>query len=114
MPVEPPRTTLAALTELVARADEDFVGAAEHGVGRHQVDIPDLGLRLSVTRARYPNRPDGVDQYAVTLTRVRLDQPPTDGEVRLVLDAAFAESARDAVERSGPNVLVRMFRLPAG
>lgn len=114
MPVEPPRATLQDLSALVGRADEDYLGAAPHGMGRHQVDLPELGLRLSVTRSRYPNRPDGIDQYAVTLTRTRLDQPPTDGEVRLVLDAAFAEVAEDAVERSGANALVRMFRLPAG
>ncbi|MHB8717386.1 MAG: hypothetical protein ACYDAC_00630 [Candidatus Dormibacteria bacterium] len=112
MPVEPPRASLSDLAALVARADEDFLGAAAHGAGRHQVDLPEIGLRVSVTRSRYPNRPDGVDQYAVTLTRTRLDTPPADAEVRLVLSAAFASAAPHAVERSGPGALVRMFRLP--
>ena len=67
----------AQLRQLRERADEDF--ASPPGVkvaGRHQVDIAELGLRVAVTRSRYPNREDGVDQYAVTLTRSRLDQAP--------------------------------------
>jgi hypothetical protein len=67
-----------------------------------------------MTRSRYPNRDDGVDQYALTLTRMRLDQPPADSEVSIVLETAFGASAREAVERVGGGPLVRMFRVPAG
>ncbi len=77
------------------------------------MDIAELGLRIAMTRSRYPNRDDGVDQYAVTMTRLRLDQAPADVEVRTVLDAAFGSAAHDAVERSGGGPLVRMFRVPA-
>ncbi|MDQ6846510.1 MAG: hypothetical protein M3019_02840 [Candidatus Dormibacteraeota bacterium] len=106
--------TAAQLRGLRARADEDFDGPPGIKLpGRHQIDIPELGLRVAVTRARYPNRDDGVDQYAVTLTRSRLDQPPADSEVSLVLETAFGASARDAVERTGGGPLVRMFRVPA-
>jgi len=81
--------------------------------GRHQVDIAELGVRVAMTRSRYPNRDDGVDQYAVTLTRSRLDQAPSDAEVSLVLAAAFGPAAAQAVERGGGGPLVRMFRVPA-
>ena len=104
----------AQLRQLRERADEDF--ASPPGVkvaGRHQVDIAELGLRVTVTRSRYPNREDGVDQYAVTLTRSRLDQAPADSDARLVLEGAFGAAAAGAVERSGGGPLVRMFRVPA-
>jgi hypothetical protein len=107
--------TAALLRDLRARADEDF--DSPPGIklpGRHQIDLAELGLRVAMTRSRYPNRDDGVDQYAVTLTRSRLDQPPADSEASLVLEAAFGASARDAVERVGGGPLVRMFRVPAG
>lgn len=107
--------TAAQLQSLRERADEDF--ASPPGIkvpGRHQVDVTELGLRVAVTRSRYPNRDDGVDQYAVTVTRLRLDQAPADGDVAIVLDAAFGGAARDAVERTGGGPLVRMFRVPAG
>jgi hypothetical protein len=106
--------TAAQMQGLRERADEDF--DSPPGVklpGRHQVDLGELGLRVAMTRSRYPNRDDGVDQYAVTLTRSRLDQPPADSEVSIVLEAAFGDSARDAVERTGGGPLVRMFRVPA-
>ncbi len=107
--------TAALLQGLRERADEDFDRPAGiKAPGRHQVDLTELGLRVAVTRSRYPNRDDGVDQYAVTLTRVRLDQAPADTEVSMVLDAAFGPAARDAVERTGGGPLVRMFRVPAG
>jgi hypothetical protein len=113
---EPDDTGMAAqLQGLRRRADEDF--ASPPGVkvsGRHQMDIAELGLRVAVTRSRYPNRDDGVDQYAVTLTRSRLDQAPADSEVGLVLEAAFGAAAAEAVERTGGGPLVRMFRVPAG
>jgi hypothetical protein len=107
--------TAAQLQSLRQRADEDF--ESPPGIklpGRHQVDVAELGLRVAVTRSRYPNRDDGVDQYAVTVTRLRLDQAPADSEVSVVLDAAFGGAARDAVERVGGGPLVRMFRVPAG
>jgi hypothetical protein len=103
------------LRGLRQRADEDFVSPP--GIkpsGRHQVDVAEVGLRVAVTRSRYPNRDDGVDQYAVTVTRLRLDQTPADPEVSAVLDAAFGAAAADAVERVGGGPLVRMFRVPAG
>ncbi len=107
--------TTAQLQGLRDRADEDFESPPGAKLpGRHQADIAELGLRVAVTRSRYPNRDDGVDQYAVTVTRLRLDQAPADVEVRTVLDGAFGGSARDAVERFGGGPLVRMFRVPAG
>jgi len=69
---------------------------------------------VSLTRSRYPNRPDGVDQYAVTMTRHDLATRPAEFEVRMVLATAFGDSAAEAVERSSPNARVRMFRVPAG
>jgi hypothetical protein len=105
----------AQLRALRERADEDF--ASPPGVklsGRHQLDLAELGLRIAVTRSRYPNRDDGIDQYAVTLTRTRLDQAPADSEVRIVLAAAFGDAAADAVESTAGGPLVRMFRVPAG
>jgi hypothetical protein len=103
------------LQGLRRRADEDFVSPPGIKLsGRHQVDVAELGLRVAVTRSRYPNRDDGVDQYAVTLTRLRLDQAPADSEVSAVLEAAFGAAAADAVERVGGGPLVRMFRVPAG
>jgi hypothetical protein len=103
------------LRGLRQRADEDF--ESPPGIklpGRHQLDLLELGIRVALTRSRYPNRDDGVDQYAVTMTRSRLDQAPADAEVSLVLQAAFGATAADAVERSGGGPLVRMFRVPAG
>jgi len=102
------------LRELRERADEDFASPGIKVAGRHQVDVAELGLRVALTRSRYPNRDDGVDQYAVTLTRSHLDHAPADSEVSLVLQAAFGPAAADAVERSGGGPLVRMFRVPAG
>src|SRR5437867_10690044 len=106
--------SLELLRGLRARADEDFLRpSAEPGTGRHQVDVAELGVRVSVTRARYPNRPDGRDQYAVTISRPALDHPPEEAEVRSVLSMAFEELASAAVERSAGGSLVRMFRVPA-
>jgi hypothetical protein len=102
------------LRGLRIRADEDFADPPGVRVaGRHQLDIGELGLRISVTRSLYPNRADGVDQYAVTLSRSRMDKPPADPEVRLVLEAAFGPAAAEAVERTAGGPLVRMFRVPA-
>jgi hypothetical protein len=103
----------STLRELRRRADEDFVAPpVVHEPGRHQVDLPAVGLRVSVTRARYPNRPDGVEQYAVTISRSSLDAPPDDEEVGLVLRGAFGELAGRAVARPSGSA-IRMFRVPA-
>jgi hypothetical protein len=102
------------LLELRRRADEDFLHPdAVRGPGRHQLDLPELGLRISVTRSRYPNRPDGIDQYAVTLSRPDLDRRPGDDEVGLALTSAFGDAAAQAVERSAGSARIRMFRVPA-
>ena len=104
----------ARLAELRSRADEDHLSPpAAREVGRHQADLRDLGLRVAITRSRYPNRDDGVDQYAVTLSRVSLDGPPADAEVAIVLRAAFGEAASEAVERTAGGPVVRLFRVPA-
>jgi hypothetical protein len=103
------------LLDLRRRADEDFLHPdAVREPGRHQLDLPEVRLRVSVTRSRYPNRPDGVDQYAVTLSRPDLDRRPGDDEVGLVLASAFGETAAQAVERSAGSARIRMFRVPAG
>lgn len=102
----------AQLRDLRGRADADY--AEPHSIkeaGRHTADIDELGLRVSLTRARYPNRADGVDQYAVTISRRALDHAPAAPEVEAILSAAFGTSADLAVERSG-GPLVRMFRVP--
>ena len=105
----------AQLLGLRERADQDFLSPAGLKVpGRHQADLVELGVRVAITRSRYPNRDDGVDQYAVTLTRSSLDLPVADAEARLVLEAAFGEAASEAVERTAGGRLVRMFRVPAG
>ena len=103
------------MLDLRRRADEDFLHPdAVREPGRHQLDLPELGLRVSVTRSRYPNRQDGVDQYAVTLSRPDLDRRPGEQEVGLVLTSAFGEAAtKAAVERSAGSARIRMFRVPA-
>jgi len=102
------------LLALRQRADEDFLHPdALREAGRHQLDLPELGLRVSVTRSRYPNRPDGVDQYAVTLSRPDLDRAPGVQEVAMVLTSAFGIASEQAVERSGGASRIRMFRVPA-
>jgi hypothetical protein len=102
------------LLALRQRADEDFLHPDElREAGRHQLDLPELGLRVSITRSRYPNRPDGVDQYAVTLSRPDLGRPPGVQEVAMVLTSAFGIASEQAVERSGGASRIRMFRVPA-
>ena len=101
------------LAGLRARADEDFDHPpAERVAGRHQADLPELGLRVSLTRARYPNRPDGVDQYVVTVSRTRLDRAPEPDELAHVLGELFGPDARFQERPLGP--LVRSLRVPAG
>ena len=104
------------LRELRRRADEDYVtpGVRDPEPGRHQTDLAELGLRVSVTRSRYPNRADGVDQYAVTMSRTALDRAPDATDIRLVMHAAFGDDAALAVERSAAGSRVRLFRVPAG
>lgn len=105
----------AQLQSLRERADEDFLSApVEKEAGRHQIDLAELGLRVSVTRSRYPNRPDGVDQYAVTVSRMALDRRPEEDEVRTVLSMTFGDAATEAIERGASAARVRMFRVPAG
>jgi hypothetical protein len=109
------RTIEEQLLDLRRRADEDFLHPeVSREAGRHQIDLPEVGLRVATTRSRYPNRPDGVDQYAVTLSRPTLDRPPGNQEVEMVLTAAFGDAAKQAVERSAGAARIRMFRVPAG
>ena len=115
VPGPAPQDMAVQLHDLRVRADEDFHNPAEdRPAGRHQLDLAELGLRVSMTRARYPNRPDGIDQYAVTLSRPALDKPPAETEVRILLSTAFGDAAAEAVERPSTGALVRMFRVPAG
>lgn len=108
------RTIEDQLRDLRRRADQDFLHPeALREPGRHQLDLPELGLRVSITRSRYPNRPDGIDQYAVTLSRPNLDRRLGDDEVVTVLASAFGDASEQAVERSAGASRVRMFRVPA-
>ena len=108
------RTIEAQLLDLRGRADQDFLNPdVLREPGRHQLDLPELGLRVSVTRSRYPNRSDGIDQYAATISRPDLARPPSAEEVSMVLSSAFGNAASQAVERSGGAARVRMFRVPA-
>lgn len=104
----------AVLRELRQRADEDFLEPpVEREPGRHQVDLPDLELRVSLTRSRYPNRPDGVDSYALTVSRPQLDHPPEEAQTRRVLHALFGEAAEGIEEREAGGPVVRMYRVAA-
>jgi hypothetical protein len=104
----------AILHELRFRADQDFLNPpVEHESGRHQVDLPDFGLRVSLTRSRYPNKPDGQDTYVVTISRLELDVPPEEGPTRRVLYALFGEGAEHCEERQAGESLVRIYRVPA-
>jgi hypothetical protein len=110
----PAESAEAQLRGLRRRADEDYIAEpADREPGRHQLDLREMGLRVSVTRARYPNRPDGVDQYAVTVSRTHLDHRPEEDEVRTVLALAFGAAAEQAVERGAHGSLVRLFRVPS-
>lgn len=101
------------LRELRQRADDDFLSPPpQPESGRHQAELQELGLRVGLTRSRYPNRPDGRDLYAVTISRLALDHPPEEAQTRRVLVAAFGELASDAVENPNSS-LVRMYRVPA-
>ena len=101
------------LAALRRRADEDFVDPPALRAGnRHQVDLSEIGLRVSVTRSLYPNRPDGHDQYAITISRAALDRAPDAAEVDAVLGGLFGGGASQAEERSG-GPLVRLYRVAA-
>jgi hypothetical protein len=104
----------AVLHELRQRADEDFLdpSAAERESGRHQVDLPELELRVSLTRSRYPNTPEGEDCYAVTVSRIAMDHEPEEGQARRVLYALFGDSSLDVEERRAGGPVVRMYRIP--
>ena len=102
------------LRELRQRADEDFATpSVTRETGRHSLELAEMGMRVSITRARYPNRPDGVDQYAVTISQLQLDHAPEETPTRRILLAAFGEAAAEARERHG-GPAIRMFRVPAG
>jgi hypothetical protein len=102
------------LRELRQRADEDFAAPpVAHETGRHTLDLEEMGMRVSITRARYPNRPDGIDQYAVTISELGLQHPPEEAQTWRILMSAFGEAAAHARERPG-GPAVRMFRVPAG
>ena len=99
------------LSALRQRADEDFHHPdVARQPGRHELRLDELGLRVAMTRSRYPNRPDGVDMYAVTFSRLDMDRAPLESEVRAVLETIFGEAASEAVERPG-GPLIRMFRV---
>src|SRR5260370_40896863 len=103
----------AVLHELRQRADEDFLHPpVEHESGRHQVDLPDLELRVSLTRGRYPNRPDGTDTYVLTASRLQLDHPPEEAQTRRVLHGLFGEDAEHIEERQAGGPVARIFRAP--
>jgi hypothetical protein len=104
----------AVLREVRQRADEDFLDPpAERESGRHQVDLPDLELRVTLTRSRYPNTPAGQDCYALTISRPQLDHAPEEAQTRRVLHALFGEGAEHVEERQAGGQVVRMFRAPA-
>ena len=106
-------TVDAVLHELRQRADEDFVQPpAEHEQGRHQVELPELELRVSLTRSRYPNTPDGEDSYAVTISRIAMDHEPEEAQARRVLYALFGDSSGNVEERRAGGPVVRMYRIP--
>lgn len=106
-------TVDAVLHELRQRADEDFLDPpAEHESGRHQVDLAEMELRVSLTRSRYPNRPDGEDSYAVTISQLGMDHEPEEAQCRRVLFALFGDSSGHAEERRAGGPVVRMYRVP--
>jgi hypothetical protein len=111
--VDSSSTVEEALTRLRVQADADFhEPPAEREAGRHTADIAELGLRVTLTRSLYPNRPDGVDAYAITISTIAVDRPPSVDLVQRVLTACFGAAAEGAQPRPGGE-RVRMFRLPA-
>jgi len=103
----------SVLHELRQRADEDFLDPhEERESGRHQVDLPDLELRVSLTRSRYPNTADGEDSYALTISRIEVDHEPEEAQARRVLHALFGDAAESIEERRAGGPVVRMYRVP--
>ena len=104
------------LRDLRQRADLDFLTPSDPGTGReagrHQADLPELGLRVACTRGRYPNRPDGIDLYVVTVSRLALNGQPEPAEAHHVLSLLFGRGALRVEERPG-GPLIRSYRLPA-
>jgi hypothetical protein len=100
------------LQALRRHADEDArVTPVVRDPDRHRADLPELGLRVSLTRSRYPNTAGGVEMYALTMSRIDLDRAPDASDVELVLASAFGDAAKQAVERRG-GPMVKMFRVP--
>jgi len=100
------------LRALLRHADEDAVAAPPtRDPDRHRADLHELGIRVSLTRSRYPNTSDGVEMYAVTMSRIDLGRAPDSAEVDMVLASTFGEASKSAVERRG-GPMVRMFRVP--
>ena len=100
------------LQALLRHADEDAVAAPPtRDPERHRAELRELGLRVSLTRSRYPNTAEGIEMYAMTLSRIDLSRAPDSNEVEMVLASTFGESSKRAVERRGGPV-VRMFRVP--
>jgi hypothetical protein len=104
----------ADLSQLRLRADEDFASPSlDRGPGRHQIDLPSLGLRVSLTRSRYPNRRDGTDLYVLTVSHLGLAMEPDEDAVAAVLSSLFGEAAGSAQLRPGGSPLIRLYRIPA-
>jgi hypothetical protein len=103
---------METLRALLRHADEDAVAAPPtRDPERHRAELHELGLRVSLTRSRYPNTADGVEMYAVTLSRIDLGRAPDSSEVDTVLASTFGESSKLAIERRG-GPMVRMYRVP--
>lgn len=101
------------LRDLRERADADFLDPpAITQTGRHQIDLTEVGIRVAVTRARYPNRSAGADLYVVTVSRLGLNRQPDPGEVRWVLVELFGQRGADRAEERAGGPLIRMFRVP--
>jgi len=104
----------AQLAVLRARADTDFASPpVDFEPGRHTAEVAELGLRVTLTRSLYPNRPDGADQYAVTISTLAVDRPPADLVVQRALEACFGPGAVGRAEPRPGGPRVRMFRIPA-
>jgi hypothetical protein len=100
------------LQTLLRHADEDAIAApTTRDPERHRAELHELGLRVSLTRSRYPNTAGGAEMYAVTVSRIDLKRAPDSGEVETVLASTFGEQSKRAVERQG-GPMVRMFRVP--
>jgi len=107
------QTPTELLSELRARADEDFSQPGHpRAAGRHQVELIELGLRVACTRSRYPKGDGEEDLYAVTVSRLRLDGRPSESEISAVLGDLFGATAAAAAQPRPAGELVSMFRIP--